>query len=376
MKVLKIALTGGPCGGKTTSLTTIEEKFTEKGYEVIIVQEAATQLINSGHKPANNSAKEIYEFQRKIMQKQFELEEEAERKAEQTNKPAIIICDRGLLDNKAYMSKTAYKKLVREFKTTQFDLLNRYDLVMHLKTAADGKEEIYETEKGNNKARSETAEEAREKDAKTLEAWLGHDNLKIFGNDTDFETKIEGTLIEIHKMLKTSYPIQKQEKYLVTAFDMEALIKKHPVTIRIEQYAMLTEFGEVMYRKSIKGSETKYTKITKTDTQDEGERIVTRKIITKKEYFKNFKENIPPLKKTRYCFEYSNQYFRLDIFEDGLILLEIEETNKTRRRAIPKFITIVEDVTTSPEYRNAVIYINKTTPPKVNKKKIYLFEHI
>ena len=47
----KIVLTGGPCSGKTTSIQKIEEEFTQLGYKVIIVPEAAPILINSGIRP-------------------------------------------------------------------------------------------------------------------------------------------------------------------------------------------------------------------------------------------------------------------------------------------------------------------------------------
>ena len=36
MKALKVVLTGGPCGGKTTSISTIEQEFTEKNYQVVL----------------------------------------------------------------------------------------------------------------------------------------------------------------------------------------------------------------------------------------------------------------------------------------------------------------------------------------------------
>lgn len=49
MKVKKIVLTGGPCAGKTTALQQIEREFTEKGYHVLIVPEAASILIGAGN---------------------------------------------------------------------------------------------------------------------------------------------------------------------------------------------------------------------------------------------------------------------------------------------------------------------------------------
>lgn len=367
MEILKIALTGGPCGGKTTSIQAIEEEFKEKGYHVIVVPEAATILINSGIRTFGNNALTMDGFQKYVMETQLFLEEQATKAAEEIDAPTIIVCDRGLLDDKAYVSDETFKKLVNDFNVTQFELLNRYNLVIHLTTAADGKEEYYTT--SNNGARIETPEEARQKDRRTLESWLGHDNLKIMGNDTDFETKIANVIREIYQMLKAPYPIQKQEKYLVDTFDKELIMQLHPVIIDIEQYVQDKDNGDIIYRKSTKDNETKYTKITKTDTQTPEERIVTRKNISEDEYYSNMPSNIKPIRKRRYCFAYQNQYFRLDEFESGLTILEIEDTNKTRRKVFPNFVSVLEDVTTNPDYKNVAIYNRLNATQKTYQKK-------
>ena len=367
MEILKIALTGGPCGGKTTSIQAIEEEFKEKGYHVIVVPEAATILINSGIRPFGNNALTMDGFQKYVMETQLFLEEQATKAAKEIDAPTIIVCDRGLLDDKAYVSDETFKKLIKDFNVTQFELLNRYNLVIHLTTAADGKEEYYTT--SNNGARIETPEEARQKDRRTLESWLGHDNLKIMGNDTNFETKIANVIREIYQMLKAPYPIQKQEKYLVDTFDKELIMQLHPVIIDIEQYVQDKDNGDIIYRKSTKDNETKYTKITKTDTQTPEERIVTRKNISEDEYYSNMPSNIKPIRKRRYCFAYQNQYFRLDEFESGLTILEIEDTNKTRRRVFPNFVSVLEDVTTNPDYKNVAIYNRLNATQKTYQKK-------
>ena len=198
METLKIVLTGGPCGGKTTSIQAIEQEFEEKGYHVIVVPEAATILINSGIRPFGKNALTQKEFQRHVMALQFFLEERASEAAKKIDAPTIIVCDRGLLDDKAYVTEEEYKELLKEFNTTQFEIQNRYDLVIHLKTAADGKEEYYTL--ANNGARTETPEEAREKDRRTLEAWLGHDNLKIMGNEV--RRRVDAEINDIKETLK------------------------------------------------------------------------------------------------------------------------------------------------------------------------------
>lgn len=367
MEKLKIVLTGGPCGGKTTSIQAIEEEFKERGYHIIVVPEAATILINSGIRPFGNNALTMDNFQKYVMKTQLFLEEQAMQAAKEIDTPTIIVCDRGLLDDKAYVSDESFKKLLKEFNLTQFELLNRYDLVIHLTTAADGKEEYYTTE--NNGARTETPEEARIKDRKTLESWLGHDNLKIMGNNTDFDTKISNVLKEIYQMLKTPYPVQKQEKYLIDYFNREQLMSLNPVVIDIEQYVQDKEYKDIIYRKSTKDQETKYTKITKTDTQNSEERIITRKNITEDEYQSVMHSDIKPIRKRRYCFAYANQYFRLDEFEDGLTILEIEDTNKTRTRKLPSFISVIEDVTRNEDYKNVAIFHRINEQVKTYEKK-------
>lgn len=47
VRVSRILLTGGPCGGKTTALAAISQDLTQLGYKVIVVPEAAT-LIGTG----------------------------------------------------------------------------------------------------------------------------------------------------------------------------------------------------------------------------------------------------------------------------------------------------------------------------------------
>lgn len=367
MKVLKIVLTGGPCGGKTTAISALQEEFMEKGYHVIIVPESATILINSGIRPFGKNGLPMYDFQKYVIDLQMQLEAHAELAAKEIEVPTIILCDRGILDDKAYVSEEEFKILLRERNLSHFDVYNRYDLVMHLRTVADGKEEFYTTD--NNAARSEPPEQARERDKKTLESWYGHDNLKIIGNDTDFSTKIAKTIIEVHHMLKTPYPIQKQEKFLVEALDLEKLLETNPVVIDIEQYVEMIENGEIIYRCSLHDGEVKYTKITKQDTPNDQERIVTRKNISEEQYESSIPKNQKPIRKTRYCFAHSDQYLRLDCFDDGLKILEIEYTNKSKRKIIPSYISTADNVTDSIDYRNATLYVKKNEIPKTKEKQ-------
>lgn len=368
MEKKKIVLTGGPCAGKTTAIQQIEKEFTEKGYQVLIVPEAATILINSGMKPFGNFALDIVEFQKKVMTLQLTLEELAEKTAEQSKNKTLILCDRGLLDDKAYVTKQEWQNLLRAFETTEFDLMHRYDLVIHLRTAALGKEEFYTL--NNNSARTETKEEARKKDKKTLESWLGYEHLKIIGNENSFDEKINSVIKEIYEVLKKPYPLQIQRKYLVEKVNIEKIEKIKLVKLDIEQYVIENENIEYIYRKTGKEKEEKYTVIMKMDMDINSERITTQRKISEKEYYANMPSDKTPIKKKRYCFEYQNKYFRLDIFSTGLKMLEIEQTSSDQVLEIPKFIEVQEEVTNDIAYRNGSLYKKINTIPKEHQKEL------
>ncbi len=350
MKKLKVVLTGGPCGGKTTAINEIQSVFEEKGYKVIVVPEAATILINSGIKPFGFGALSMEDFQKYVIDLQLTLERLAQQNAVESDKETIIVCDRGVLDDKAYVDNNLFKKLLANIDKQEIDVMNSYDLVIHLKTAAAGKEEFYTLD--NNSARTETPAEARKKDKITLESWLGHDNLKIIGNDTDFKEKINNVIKEIYFALGMPLPIKRQYKYLVDTIDIDELAKLKAVKLEIEQYIVTKDEKDIMYRKTIKDGETFYKKIIKIDTDIKNERITTKKNISEDEFYEHMKDN-QIIKKTRYCFAYQNEYFRLDIFKDGLMVLEIEETDKSKDIEIPDFIKIKKDITNDKLYRNS-----------------------
>ncbi len=58
--------------------------------------------------------------------------------------------------------------------------------------------------------------------------------------------------------------------------------------------------------------------------------------------------------KTRHCFVYENQYFKLDIFNNDKKygILEIEATNQNDEISLPDFLNIKEDVTKDSMYSN------------------------
>lgn len=73
-----------------------------------------------------------------------------------SNKTPVLLCDRGLMDGKAYMESNDWYRMIGKYNLNEWDLRDsRYDAVIHMVTAADNTD-CYSIL--NNKARHETKE--------------------------------------------------------------------------------------------------------------------------------------------------------------------------------------------------------------------------
>ena len=64
-----------------------------------------------------------------------------------------------------------------------------------------------------------------------------------------------------------------------------------------------------------------------------------------------------PIRKTRYCLTYANQYFEIDLypFWKDQAILEIELKDENDEISIPEEIEIIREVTDDPAYKNAAL---------------------
>lgn len=187
MKVVKIVVTGGPCGGKSTALAYIKQTAEAQGFCVLTVGETATELISGGVAPWTCATNAVYQgFQIDLQKYKEELFLAAA--STMNAEKVLLLCDRGLLDNRAYMTEEEFASCLCARGETLEEYLARYDAVFHLTTAAIGAEAFYTT--ANNKARTETVEQAREVDARLLVAWKEHKRHTVIDNDGDFSDKM------------------------------------------------------------------------------------------------------------------------------------------------------------------------------------------
>ena len=217
-EIKKIVLTGGPCAGKTTALVKITNYFSGFGYKVFNVPEVPTIFSTAGWNYLTPNRALYYQGERAILETQLALEDQFMRLAEVCTQPVLIVCDRGTLDISAYIKPEEWQEITAMCGTNSNELLERYDAVLHLVSAADGAEQFYTT--ATNATRYEQANEeglrlARELDKKVIMAWTGHPHLRVINNHNDFESKLNSVLMEISKVVGLPQPVRDERSFRV-----------------------------------------------------------------------------------------------------------------------------------------------------------------
>ena len=364
MEITKVVLTGGPCAGKTSGLSGIQERFTQMGYTVIVIAETATELIKGGSAPWLFDSAE--DFQTCLVRMQLAKEkiyEEAARKM--GSEKVLIVCDRGALDNKAYMSDEEFSNVLTNIDMDEISLRDNYDAVFHLVTAANGAEEFYNT--ANNAARTETPQQARELDDKLISAWTGHPHLRVIDNAMDFDDKMRRLMAEIAAFLGEPEPMEIERKYLIEYPDIEKL-ESMPNCQRVEiiqTYLNSSPDEEVRVRQRGMDGHYVYFQATKRKVT-ELQRVETERRLSKDEYLRLLMDadiNRRQIRKTRYCLTENNQYFEIDVypFWDDKAIMEIELSEEGSEIVFPENIKIIKEVTFDESYKNASIASDDTS---------------
>ena len=196
-KILNTVVTGGPSGGKTTSLKILKEYFEGKGYKVLVSEETATRLIKAGVTPDNVGLK-TFQFLILILQL---VQEIALRKAAQEMKEEkiVILYDRAVLDNRAYIKHEIFKQMIDSLGITEDQIMGWYDIIIHMVSPALDNPEAYSLE---NIARFETVEQARQVELDTLVAYPDCEKKVVFYNDCTFPEKTDRVLKKLDEKLE------------------------------------------------------------------------------------------------------------------------------------------------------------------------------
>lgn len=356
MDITKIVITGGPCSGKTTALSWIQNNFARQGYAVLFVPETATELIGGGVAPWTCGTNLDYQK----CQMRLQLEKERIFAAAARTMPAekvLIVCDRGAMDNRAYMDDTEFTAVLADVGLNEVELRDGYDAVFHLVTAAKGAEQYYTT--ANNAARTETLEQAAALDDALISAWTGHPHLRVIDNTTDFEAKLERLLREINFFLGEPEPLEIERKFLIEYPDL-AWLESLPNCRRVEisQTYLKSEPGvSSRVRQRGSGGHYVYFQTIKRHITDL-RRVEIERRLTQEEYRELLREADPerrPIRKSRYCLTWAGQYFELDVFPfwQDKAILELEMSDERAPITFPEGIRVIREVTDEEEYKNS-----------------------
>lgn len=354
-KIMKIVITGGPCAGKTTAMSWIQNAFTKKGFAVLFVDETATQLISGGAAPWLSTSGR--DFQRWLMQLQLDKEKAfTEIGKTMNNQKILIVCDRAALDNRAYMSDADFRYVLNALNTNEVALRDQYDAVFHLVTAAKGAERFYTL--ANNAARTETPEEAVALDDKLIAAWTGHPHLRVIDNTTDFDTKMRRMIGEITAFLGEPEPLEIERKFLIKYPNLKALEKlPNCRKVDIMQIYLQTDSGEeTRIRQRGQGGNYIYFKTTKRKVSD-GKRIEIEQRLTQEEFLSLMRQADPacrPVRKQRYCLSENGLYYEIDIYPEWQhqAILEVELRDENQEIVFPDCVTLIREVTSEEAFSN------------------------
>lgn len=360
-KMIKhIICTGGPCSGKSTFLSRAEEIFQERGYRVLIDHETATDLITGGISPATMG---MYEFQKYCMGLQLKKEELYEQAAEEISGDKVIIFyDRGILDDKGYVTPDEFTEILSQFNKTEEECLKRYDLVMHMTTAAMGGDELYTT--ANNAARYEDSNMARRVDETIKSSWANHPNVKVIESEEDFEVKMRKAVQTVFSFLKEEKPTEASRKYLVNNTpEIIEMLKDKAINTHIVQHYLLSNPGfEKRVRIRQKDDSTLYyyseSTIISPNVRNKRDRIISQRQYD--EYMVEADKTLMPIDKERYSYHQDGHFFRYDVFsfDPSKAILSIELSDENEVVEVPKEFEVIKDVTEMVNYKN--YYLAKT----------------
>ena len=357
-QITKIVITGGPCAGKSTAMSWIRNAFRQRGYAVLFVPETATELITGGVAPWTCGSNVEYQMC------QVELQLTKERLFTQAartmpEEKILIVCDRGVMDNKAYMSDEDFKAVQKALHGEAVQWRDSYDAVFHLVTAANGAEKFYSS--ANNAARYESVQEAIELDDRLAAAWTGHRYPRVIDNSTGFEEKMRRLETEIAVFLGEDHPYEIERKFLIEYPDL-AWLESNPLCHKVDidqTYLKSDPSEEIRVRRRGENGNYIYYETHKRSLNGM-KRMSTETRLSKSEYrrlLKNADPNRRTIHKKRYCLTYDTQYFEIDVypFWDDQAILEIELRDENTEIRFPENIHVIREVTDDPAFKNAAL---------------------
>lgn len=359
-----IAITGGPCAGKSTFLKMAIQMLRHQGIIVVVVPEVARELISSGICPWDPTWKQGTDFQKHILFNILRKEAsffEALYDMNIEGKQVVFLCDRGIPDGQAYCGQNEFRALLASLGVTLHDVIERYDQVIHLVTAAMGAEEFYVTDE----ERHETIAQARELDLATRAAWNTHQHFMLVDNRGTFDEKVLRALLALKRIIPMENNALEIEKKFLVRLKPGCDLGEFPF-MEIQQTYLVRKDKpgiECRVRKKTFQDTPSYTYTEKTKTEVEGVRGESEEKITEarfEELLKSYRDpGCSPIRKIRYKIPLEGEeILELDVYQGELapfVVAEVEFKTVEDMAAFkfPTWLGDAQDVTSDSRYSNA-----------------------
>lgn len=188
-QIKKIALSGGPGGGKSTAAELFKLEYKDF---ISLVPEVATLLFRGGY-PRVDSPLVIESIQKSIFHVQNNLEDTYANLFPHHT----LLCDRGTVDGGGYWPHGP-DDFYKTMGTTLESELASYDAVIFFETAAAGG---FTIDLGNP-VRNEDQKKAIEIDLKLKSLWSQHPNFIYIKNEPSFLKKIMSGIKAMDELIK------------------------------------------------------------------------------------------------------------------------------------------------------------------------------
>lgn len=352
-RVVKVVVTGGPCGGKSTALDAIAVRVESFGWKVLVKPEGATLAILNRMSPANLG---VPLFQRSLLQLELDLDANFQAAAETLaadGHDVLVLCDRAWHDGVAYTKPQSWRRHVRETEALARAPLASYDGVVHLVTAADGAREFYTL--ANNEARFETPEQAVATDVRLRHAYQQVEHWTVIGNEHGWERKLFRAVEAVCGIVGLPQPFEIERKFDVEGWDAAQLRRAKPVLVDVVQF--YAPDGMRYRRRTLPDGTMTFSRTHKIEVPGKpAERIEATWRIDASDFRQAEMEhpNAPHVRKSRHCFEEGHYRWELDVFRKpaGVVLLEVEMPTADENPPLPSWIRVRREVTDDPAFRN------------------------
>lgn len=336
--LFEIVLTGGPCAGKTTGLSYLYDRLTERGFRVFVTPEVSTTLIRGGLYDVAELPKtdrEAYYLTQKefvLMQRDFRARFQA-LAACFPEKRCVILHDRAEMDTAAYLNDDEWERLCKELDLDMFLLRDSYNAVVHMVTVAKDVPELYTLETNPARQERDVAAACAADDA-TLSAWSGHPRLYIVGNSTDFGQKLNQVLQVVLGTLGEPALLH-ERRFLLEEFDLKHKLLQSARVVEIEETPISSADPrrEIRIARRVEVGHVGHFRIERIALDEAQFKQEKESFITPAEYQRllpSADSGKPKLRIKRYHFNYQSNYCRLDIcsqngFPNKYTLLSVDE---------------------------------------------------